>query len=124
MVLVDTSVWIRALAGKQPFRSAADRLLLDEEVLGHEMVFAELLVGDAAGRARTLSLYEQFSYAGTIPHREVVDLVRTRRLFGRGIGWIDAHLIASALVTRVPLYTADAPLAKIANELGIGYRAD
>jgi predicted nucleic acid-binding protein len=122
VVLVDTSVWIRSLAGKQPFRSAVDRLLADERVLGHELVFAELLIGDAGGRARTLSLYEHFSYAATIPHREVVDLVRTRRLFGRGIRWIDAHLIASALVTRVPIYTADVPLVRIANELEIGYR--
>jgi predicted nucleic acid-binding protein len=123
VVLVDTSVWIRALAGKQPFRSTVDRLLADEMVLGHEMVLGELLIGDPGGRARTLSLYEHFSYAATIPHREVVDLVRARRLFGRGVGWIDAHLLASSLVARVRLYTVDGPLARIADELELAYRA-
>lgn len=123
MVLVDTSVWIRALAGKQPFRGTVDRLLADERVLGHEMVLGELLIEDPGGRARTLVLYEQFTYAATVPHHEVVDLVRARRLFGRGIGWMDAHLLASALVARVRLFTVDGALASIADELEIGYRA-
>jgi predicted nucleic acid-binding protein len=59
--------------------------------------------------------------APTVPHREVVEFVRDRRLHGRGIGWIDAHLLASALVGRVPLWTADPRLAVVATELGIGY---
>lgn len=121
MVLVDTSVWIRALAGKQPFRSRLDRLLADELVIGHELVWGELLIGDAGGRGRMLSLYEQFSFAATVPHREVVSLVAARRLFGRGLGWIDAHLLASSLVSGVRLYTVEASLATVANELGISH---
>jgi predicted nucleic acid-binding protein len=123
VVLIDTSIWIRALAGRQPFRSTVDRLLADEMVLGHELVFGELLIGDPGGRGRTLSLYAHFSYAATVAHHEVVDLVRARRLFGRGIGWIDAHLLASSLVGGVQLYTADGPLAKIAAEFAVAYRA-
>jgi predicted nucleic acid-binding protein len=122
VVLVDTSVWIRSLAGKEPFRSTLDRLLAEEMIVGHEMVFGELLIGDPGGRARTLSLYEHFSYAATVPHREVIELVRARRLFGRGIGWIDAHLLAASLVAGVQLYTADGPLTKVANELAIAHR--
>jgi predicted nucleic acid-binding protein len=51
----------------------------------------------------------------------VVALVRARRLFGRGIGWIDAHLLASSLVSGARLYTADAPLAGVARDLAIAY---
>jgi predicted nucleic acid-binding protein len=124
VILVDTSVWIRSLAGKQPFRASLDRLLANEMVLGHEMVFGELLIGDPGGRTQTLSLYSHFSHAATVPHREVAELVRARRLFGRGIGWIDAHLLAASLVAGAQLYTANGQLAKIAEELSVAYRQE
>jgi predicted nucleic acid-binding protein len=56
-----------------------------------------------------------------VPHADVVAFVRDRKLNGRGIGWIDAHLLASALVGRLTLWTADSPLATVATELGIAY---
>jgi len=56
-----------------------------------------------------------------VSHAEVLAFVRERELNGRGIGWIDAHLLASALVAQVTLWTADAALATIARELGIAY---
>jgi hypothetical protein len=68
-----------------------------------------------------LTHYRRFSYVESVPHDEVVALVRARRLFGRGIGWIDAHLLASSLVSGAQLYTADVPLAGIARGLGIAY---
>jgi predicted nucleic acid-binding protein len=52
---------------------------------------------------------------------EVVAFVRHSKLNGRGIGWIDAHLLASALVGRLKLWTADSPLAVVAKKLGIEY---
>jgi predicted nucleic acid-binding protein len=52
---------------------------------------------------------------------EVVAFVRGRQLHGRGIGWIDAHLLAAALVADVPLWTADERLAGLARELGVYY---
>jgi hypothetical protein len=51
----------------------------------------------------------------------VVEFARSRRLHGRGIGWIDAHLLASALVARLQLWTTDPRLAVIASEMGIAY---
>lgn len=59
--------------------------------------------------------------APLVPHTEVVAFVRERKLNGRGIGWIDAHLLASSLVGRLKLWTADSPLATVATELGIAY---
>src|SRR3954451_16870652 len=107
MVLVDTSVWIRALANRTPYKAELDRLLSREEVTGHELVYGELLIGDREGRTRLLAAYERMPQTRIISHDEVVRFVRDRDLHGRGVGWIDVHLLASALVARTQLWTAD-----------------
>jgi hypothetical protein len=56
-------------------------------------------------------------------HDEVAEFVTARGLRGRGIGWIDAHLLASTLVERCSLWTADAPLAILARELRVAHVA-
>lgn len=122
MVLVDTSVWIRALARQEPFFSEVDRLIAEKEIAGHELVYGELLMGDRGGRKQFLRDYEQIPQAKLVPHREVVALVRGRKLHGRGVGWMDVHLLASALAGRMQLWTADRRLQAIADELGIGYK--
>ena len=120
-VLVDTSVWVRFLSNRAPFAAELDRLLADDVVAGHEFVYGELLVGDRGGREKLLSSYGLMEQVPAVPHNEVVAFVRARKFHGRGIGWIDAHLLASALVGRVRLWTADGPLRAIADELGIAY---
>jgi predicted nucleic acid-binding protein len=122
MVLVDTPVWIRFLTNRAPYVQELDSLLALEEVVGHEFVYGELLIGDRGGRRKFLSAYEIMPQAHTIPHPEVVEFVRHRNLYGRGIGWIDVHLLASALVGRFQLWTADAHLSVIATELGVAYK--
>jgi predicted nucleic acid-binding protein len=121
MVLVDTSVWIRFLANRAPYASELDRLLNLDEVAAHELVFGELLIGDRGGRSKFLGAYQRIYSARAIPHRDVVEFVRVRDLRGRGVGWIDVHLLASALVDRLKFWTADAPCAALARELGIAY---
>jgi len=121
MVLVDTSVWIRFLSGRAPFAAALDALLERDEVLSHELVFGELLIGDRGGRRAFLTSYEKLLRAPSVSHAEVVELVRSRELHGRGVGWIDVHLLASALVARTVLWTADPRLADLAEELHVAY---
>ncbi len=121
MVLVDTSVWIRFLANRAPYSQELDRLLALDEVTGHELVYGELLIGGRGGRRKLLAIYERIHQASTIPHREVVGFVRDRNLHGRGVGWIDIHLLASALVARLHLWTADTRLSAMASELGVVY---
>jgi predicted nucleic acid-binding protein len=121
IVLVDTSVWIRFLSNRAPYAAELDALLSRDEVSGHAFVYGELLIGDKGGRAQLLANYEQMHQAPAVPHRDVVDFVRDRGLHGRGIGWIDAHLLASALVGRLKLWTTDPRLVVIAEELGVGY---
>jgi len=122
MVLVDTSVWIRFLTDRAPYAAELDRLLSLEEISGHDLVYGELLIGDRAGRRKLLSSYELMHKASTVPHHEVVEFVRHRGLQGRGVGWIDIHLLASALVDRISLWTADTRLSDLASELGVAYK--
>lgn len=122
MVLVDTSVWIPFLANRFPAAIELDRLLGLDEVVGHELVYGELLVGDRGGRGVFLALYERIHQAMSVPHTEVVTFVRDRKLYGRGVGWIDVHLLASAIVARLKLWTADPRLSTVAEELGVAYK--
>jgi predicted nucleic acid-binding protein len=121
MVLVDTSVWIRFLANREPYAAELDRLLERDDVAGHELIFGELLIGDRGGRPKLLAAYEQMHQASVIPHRDVVAFVRDRNLQGRGVGWIDVHLLASALVDRLQVWTADPRFAEVADELSVAY---
>jgi predicted nucleic acid-binding protein len=122
MVLVDTSVWIHALANRAPFVTELRRLVLLDQVAGHELVYGELLIGDRGGRQKLLADYERMHQATIVPHRDVVEFVRTRDLNGRGVGWVDVHLLASAIVGGMQMWTADPRFATIANELGVAYQ--
>jgi len=121
MILVDTSVWIRFLSNKAPYALQLDELLGKDEVVGHEFVYGELLIGDRGERSRFLATYQEIRRASFVSNSEVAAFVRDRGLQGSGIGWIDAHLIASALVGRFQLWTADKRLSGVARELGVGY---
>ena len=122
MVLVDTSVWIRFLAGREPFASGLDELLGRDEVVGHEMVFGELLLGNmGGGRRNLLEAYTQMYQASTVAHQEVVEFVRERRLFGRGVGWINVNILASAVVGGFRIWTADPRFFTLADGLQVAY---
>ena len=121
IVLVDTSVWIRFLSNRAPYAAQLEELLSRDEVCGHDFVYGELLIGDVGGRKQLLTDYEQMHRAPIVTHGDVVAFVRDRRLHGRGVGWIDAHLLAAALVGRLKLWTADPRLGNLANELGVAY---
>ncbi len=122
MVLVDTSVWIHFVANRAPDASELERLLAVDEVAGHELVYGELLIGDRGGRVKLLTAYERIHQASTVPHSDVVEFVRSRRLHGRGAGWIDIHLLASAVAGRLKLWTADPRFSTLAAELQVSYQ--
>jgi hypothetical protein len=122
VILVDTSVWIKFLSNQEPYASELDRLLSLDQVVGHELVYGELLIGDRGGRGKLLNAYEHMYQASSVPHEDVVAFVRGRGLHGRGVGWIDIHLLASALVGGFPLWTADPRFGAMAESFGIGHR--
>jgi len=119
-VLVDTSVWRRYFSGSPSARRLADLLEEDGAVLIHPFVLGELVLGGLS--AREERLFARLPGADMVPHEDVLALVRHRRLARRGIGWVDAHLLASALTSPAALWTVDADLSAAAYDLSVGFR--
>jgi predicted nucleic acid-binding protein len=117
MVLVDTSVWIAHLRQAQPVLGG---LLSDGLVLVHPFVAGELACGNLNRRAAILSALAALPEAKRASDREAMRLVEDRKLWGRGLGWIDAHLLAAALLSKCRLWTFDKSLGSAAAELGLG----
>jgi predicted nucleic acid-binding protein len=116
MILVDTSVWI------EHFRTGSDRLkslLLDEQILCHPFIVGELACGNLRKRSEILSMLNALPKAESVEHEEVFGFVEARRLYGRGIGWVDAHLLASTLLTGCSIWTFDKPLRRVAAALHV-----
>ena len=106
-VLIDTSAWIRFLQGREPFLTEVDHLLSQGAVRGHEFVYGELLIGDPGGRLQLLTRYRLLQWSAPCAHEEAIALTLRLRLHGPGIGWIDVHLLATALRDDVGYLTAD-----------------
>ena len=116
MILADTSVWLDHLR-----RGSEDlaRLLEAGDVLVHPFVIGELACGNLRNRGEILGLLAGLPAAVTASDAEVLHFVEERRLSGKGIGWIDAHLLASAALTAgARLWTRDRRLATIADHFG------
>jgi len=116
MILIDTSVWV------DHFRRRNHDLahfLQEGEVLMHESVIGELACGSLKNRKEILTLLRELPYAVSARSEEVLTMIESRRLFGRGIGWIDAHLLASALLSRCRFWTLDKRLQSLAGEMGL-----
>ena len=116
MILVDTSIWVEHL------HSGSERLnalLRDGLVLTHPFVVGEIACGVLRNREEILRLLAALPEARVAEHDEVMRLVESSRLHGRGIDWVDAHLLASALLSRAALWTSDRSLSRVASSLGI-----
>ena len=116
MTLVDTSVWVDHLRRGVP-RLAA--LLIEGRVLCHPFVMGELACGHLAHRSRVLQLLGTLPQAPAASHDETLRLLHAHNLQGQGLGWIDMHLLASALIGRCALWTRDKRLAAAAERLGV-----
>ncbi len=116
MILVDTSVWV------DHFRAADARLtdlLLDGEVLCHAFVVGELACGNLRRRAEVLALLAALPQILAMSGEDVVRFVDEHRLIGRGLGWVDVHLLASAYASRERLWTRDRRLREAAQRLDV-----
>jgi len=112
VILVDSSVWVDHFRRANPTLRA---LLEAGEVATHPMILGELACGGLPDRAQTLHLLRALPALPEVPGHSVWQAIETHRWFSKGIGWIDAHLLAAALVARVPLWTLDRRLARLAS---------
>lgn len=116
MILVDTSVWI------DHFRRGNDRLaafLGDGEVLGHPFITGELACGSFRSWKEILTLLNELPQASVASPSEVLLFIERHRLMGRGLGYVDVHLLASARLDRAGLWTRDRRLADAARSMKV-----
>jgi len=119
MVLVDTSIWVHHLGkGDRHLES----LLLDSEVACHPFIIGELACGNIGNRSEILSLLETLPSVSTVDMTEYLFFVEKNQLFGMGMGFVDVHLLASAKLSAIPLWTADKKLRKAALHLKLSFK--
>ena len=118
MVLVDTSVWIAHL---RHGNVGLETLLADSSVASHPFVIGELACGNLSNRAEILTLLQALPMVTHVEHEEVLRFVEDHHLMGKGLGYVDLHLVASALLSNVPLWTRDKRLDNSARSLGVSY---
>jgi predicted nucleic acid-binding protein len=116
VILVDTSVWVEHLRRGSP-RLAA--ILANRGALQHPFVTGELALGGLPLRERMLAHLADLPAAPIVDHAIVLRLLEVEHLYGRGLGWVDVHLLASSLHSRCGLWTNDRSLARTAHRLGI-----
>ena len=118
MVLVDTAIWVLHLKkGDARLKS----LLEDGEVLCHPFIIGELACGNLKNRVEILSLLQALPQAKVAGHDEIMEFIEIHDLAGTGLGYVDVHLLASALLSKAPLWTADRSLSTAAEKLGIRF---
>lgn len=116
MVLVDTSVWVAHL---RQGAIGLEALLNEGRVVCHPLVIGELACGNLERRSEILVHLQALPQANPAEHGEVMQFITNSSLMGKGLGYIDMHLLASALLTRVPLWTLDQKLHEVAVKLGL-----
>ena len=118
MILVDTSVWIDHLRRGDAHLMAT---LLAGHVLIHPWVIGEIACGTLRERGQVLDLLRSLPLSPVALEDEVLFFIEQYALMGRGIGYVDIHLLASAQLAGARLWTRDKRLVVVANELGMSY---
>jgi predicted nucleic acid-binding protein len=111
VILVDTSVWI------EHFRSGSvelDVLLNEGAVACHPFIVGELACGNLKNRVEIISLLKELPMASSAEDAEVIQFINDHKLMGKGLGYIDIHLLMAALLTRIPLWSFDKRLHETA----------
>ena len=118
MILADTNVWIKH------FRES-DAEFVSHLSIGfvacHPFIIGELACGNLSNRAEILTLLQALPSAPVVETTEILEFIENNTLMGRGLGYVDIHLLASAIIGNVVLWTFDQRLNEAAIELGVAY---
>lgn len=97
--------------------------LLDEGiVVCHPFIIGELACGNLKNRCEILSLLQELPAVEMAEHDEILQFIDKNNLMGKGLGLIDIHLLASAVLTTIPLWTNDKKLEQISAEMKVDYK--
>ncbi len=119
MVLVDTSVWVLHL---KEGNAELEKLLINGQVMSHRFIIGEIACGNIKNRTEILTLLQLLPLVTQAKHEEVMGFIETNKLMGRGLGYIDMHLAASAKLTGILMWTFDKRLDQTNKELGISFK--
>jgi len=116
VILIDTSVWVDHL---RHGNARLGQLLLDGEATIHPLIVGELACGYLTKRSEILSLLKALPSLEVAQDDEVLRLIESRRLFGRGLGWVDVHVLTSAVLAHLPIWSLDKALMRSASTIGL-----
>jgi predicted nucleic acid-binding protein len=119
MVIVDTSIWVTHL--RQASRRL-EKLLLDAQVVCHPFIVGELACGNIKNRRELLALLQSLPMASSVTLDELLAFIERQKLMGIGIGFVDVHLLASARLSGIRLWTSDRKLKSAAMDLGLAFK--
>lgn len=114
MILVDTSVWIEHLRHGSV---ELETLLNEGAVACHPFIIGELACENLKNRDEILSLMQELPLASSVEDYEALHFIEDHKIMGKGLGYIDIHLLMSALLTRIPFWTMDKRLHEVSLKL-------
>jgi len=119
MILVDTSIWVSHL--RQSSRQL-EKLLMNAEVMCHPFIIGELACGNLKNRNEIISLLQSLPMAPTVEFDEFLFFIDRNHMMAKGVGFVDVHLLASAQLAGVLLWTADKKLKSSADQLELTFK--
>ncbi|HEC02756.1 MAG TPA: type II toxin-antitoxin system VapC family toxin [Phycisphaerales bacterium] len=118
MVLVDTSVLVSHL---RRGNSRLQELLEEGAVVSHPFVVGELACGSIGNRSEIISLMQALPMLNVVEHEELLLFIEKNQVMGKGLGFVDVHLLAGAILAGVPLWTQDRKLRQACSRLGVDF---
>ena len=115
MTLVDTSIWVNHF--RKP-DAALMQMLTDGSAGMHPFIVGELACGNLKNRAATLGDLARLPQTPIASENEVRHLLESSRRWGKGLGWVDLHLLAAAKLSGWGLFTADRAMMRAASAIG------
>jgi len=119
MVLVDTSVWVNHLRNND---RQLEKLLFNGSVVCHPYIIGELACGNIKNRQEIISLLQALPQISLVEFEEFLYFIEQNKINDKGIGFVDIHLLASAKLDQIPLWTADKRLQSASAELNLKYK--
>ena len=118
MVLVDTSVWVSHL---RLGSSRLQKLLQEGRVASHPCIIGELACGNISNRTEIISLMQSLPMLDAVEHEELLLFIEHNKMMGAGLGFVDVHLLAAAMLAGIPLWTQDKKLKQAFSRLSIDF---